>query len=241
MTFENALDAVSEWSHSLDKSRPSDEVGTGPRWGFWVLIFGVIVPTVASFLFALISLKPECEYARVISLFTLAVAYFGMLLYQIAALWRGRTFFRKVISAPFDPLLDNIRHDAHHDEGLFQKLSSCDLFVLERLICKLNIERDHMETRVNLLVGPLTRAGFVAGMFALFLLLGKVQTELSDWISNETLTVFTFVMFGLYLLGFNCYRPLMRSERAVRLAELVLTDKQRSNPALQPTPLTRRG
>ena len=85
MTFENALDAVSEWSHSLDKSRPSDEVGTVPRWGLRVLIFGVFVPGVASIVFALIGLKSECEYARAISLFTLAVAYFGMLLYQVAA------------------------------------------------------------------------------------------------------------------------------------------------------------
>ena len=241
MTFENALDVVSEWSHSLDKSQPSDEVGTVSRRERGVLIFGVFVPVVVSILFALISWLREFEYAKVISLVTLVIAYFVSFLYLVTAFWRDRTFFKKMIRIPFDLLLDNIRHDAHHDELLLQNLNSCDLFVLERLICKLNLERNHMETRVNLLIGPLPKAGFVAGMLSLFLLFGKVQIELVSWISDTTLTIFASAMLGFYFLGLNCYRPLMRSDRAVRLAELVLADKRRSNPALQPTPLTRRG
>ena len=243
MTFENALDAVSEWSHSLDRSHPSDGVGTVSCVERRVLIVGVFVPIFVS----AISLLSTDECARFIGLVALAIAYFSLLLYQVVAFWRDRTFFKKIIGTPFDLLLDNIRHSAHYDELLLQNLRSCDLFVLERLVCKLNLERDHMEIRVNLLTGPLPKAGIVAGVFALILLYLKVATELSSWISNanwissEILAVFAYAMLGLYLLAFNCYRPLMRSERAVRLAELVLADKQRSNPALQPTPLTRRG
>ncbi len=142
---------------------------------------------------------------------------------QIYRAYRYRSKIKRSFLLPLCESLNlNVKTELSVDGMFFPLLKELTTEELQLGLLEIKNEREFLEKRMNLLIGPIDKLGILPGIVATITALTKIP-ENYNWISA--------IAYGYMVLSFLSlffYQLIMRYERMIALTELALESKSSS-------------
>lgn len=142
---------------------------------------------------------------------------------QIYRVYRYRSKIKRSFLLPLCESLNlNVKTELSVDGMFFPLLKELTTEELQLGLLEIKNEREFLEKRMNLLIGPIDKLGILPGIVATITALTKIP-ENYNWISA--------IAYGYMVLSFLSlffYQLIMRYERMIALTELALESKSSS-------------
>lgn len=176
--------------------------------------------TLLSFLMMFWAKHKSNEKILIVALSILIFVYLLFIIAPFFLAYKNRSKIRNGSFLPFNSAINlNIKSEALIDQKYVQKLASLDKVELELGLMEIKHEKNFLEKRMLLIIGPIDKLGILPGIMSAFATVTTLSSE-NGWLIGATYGYMALVISALFF-----YQLIMRYNRMITLTELVISKK----------------
>lgn len=176
--------------------------------------------TLLSFLMMFWAKHKSNEKILIVALSILIFVYLLFIIAPFFLAYKNRSKIRNGFFLPFNSAINlNIKSEALIDQKHVQKLASLDKVELELGLMEIKHEKNFLEKRMLLIIGPIDKLGILPGIMSAFATVTTLSSE-NGWLIGATYGYMALVISALFF-----YQLIMRYNRMITLTELVISKK----------------
>ncbi|HHB3385511.1 MULTISPECIES: hypothetical protein [Providencia] len=155
------------------------------------------------------------------ALLILIFVYLSFIVAPFFLLYKNRSKIRNSFFLPLNSAINlNIKSEALIDQKYIQKLASLEKVELELGLMEIKHEKNFLEKRMLLIIGPIDKLGILPGIISAFATVTTLDST-NGWLIGATYGYMVLVISALFF-----YELIMRYNRMIELTELVISKKR---------------
>ncbi|CGU00060.1 Uncharacterised protein [Salmonella enterica subsp. enterica serovar Typhi] len=183
---------------------------------FWLLTLLIVLAFVFIGFYAYF--KPSHKVLAYISIGLVSFSYVLLFLTPFIKMYEQRKSIKYFFSFPLSSSIDqNISNKSKIDEEFLPKFISLGKDVLELGLMEVKHEREFLNKRIALLIGPVDKIGILPGGVSMLITIAKPLGK-NDWVM-----ALAYGYIGLVILSMSFFYVLVKYDRIIALTEIALS------------------
>lgn len=187
---------------------------------FWLL--SIFIVLAFAFIGAYAYFKPNYEFLAYTSIVFISLSYVSLLLAPFVKMYEHRKSIKDFLFLPLSFSLEqNIVTESKIDGQFLPGFISLGKETLDLGLMEVKHERESLNKRIALLIGPVDKIGILPGVVSMLITIAKPLGE-NDWVMG-----LAYGYIGLVILSMSFFNVLVKYDRIIALTELAIS---RCNP-----------
>lgn len=214
------IDLLKLYEVELKKCSRNNKLSIFDKILFWSLPAFIFLALVLIGAYAYF--KPNYEFLAYVSIGLISISYVLLLLAPFVKMYEHRKSIKHFFSLPLSSSVEqNIVDESKIDEQFLPRFISLGKETLEFGLMEVKHEREFLNKRIALLIGPVDKIGILPGVVSMLITIAKPLGD-NDWIMG-----IAYGYIGLVILSLSFFNLLVKYDRIIALTEIALS---RCNP-----------
>ncbi|MBT0726021.1 hypothetical protein HGT73_01260 [Rosenbergiella australiborealis] len=162
--------------------------------------------------------KPDYRFLLNISIVLISFSYVLLLLMPIVKVFEERKTIKHFFTMPLSSSIDqNIKRESLIDNDFLPRFISLGKELLELGLMEVRHEREFLNKRITLLVGPIDKLGILPGIISMIITISKPVGGY-DWVMG-----LAYGYIALIVISLSFFNLLVKYDRIIALTELALS------------------
>lgn len=162
--------------------------------------------------------KPDYRFLANISIVLIFFSYVLLLLMPVVKIFEERKLIKYFFTMPLSSSIDqNIKREFLIDNNFLPKFISLGKEILELGLMEVRHEREFLNKRITLLVGPIDKLGVLSGIISMIITISKPVGGY-DWVMG-----LAYGYIALIIISLSFFNLLVKYDRMIALTELALS------------------
>ena len=185
-----------------------------------VLFITLLTLVILSFLFIGIYalVRPNYRFLVYTSVTLIFLSYILFIFMPVSKIYKERKVIKYFFVMPLSSSIDlNIKTESFIDNEFLPELISLGKDTLEMGLMEIKHEREFLNKRITLLVGPIDKLGILPGIISMIIAISK-PAGMYDWVMG-----LAYGYIALIIISLSFFDLLVKYDRVIALTELALS------------------